>query len=107
MLLQVREVSKTYLYANNQKHVVLNRVSIDINDGEFVSIVGPSGCGKSTFLNIIAGLDRQDCSSIVVKGKHKTSTDPGRLVIFQEGARCPGLSVVEDVEFALKLARVP
>ena len=107
MLLQVREVSKTYLYANNQKHVVLNRVSIDINDGEFVTIVGPSGCGKSTLLNIIAGLDRPDSGSILVKGKHKTSTDPGRLVIFQEGALFPWLSVLENVEFGLILAGVP
>ncbi|TLY02212.1 MAG: ABC transporter ATP-binding protein [Thaumarchaeota archaeon] len=107
MLLQVREVSKTYLYANNQKHVVLNRVSIDINEGEFVTIVGPSGCGKSTLLNIIAGLDRPDSGSIWVKGKHKTSTDPGRLVIFQEGALFPWLSVLENVEFGLKLAGVP
>jgi NitT/TauT family transport system ATP-binding protein len=107
ILLQVQEVSKTYLYANDQNHVVLNRVSIDIKDGEFVTIVGPSGCGKSTLLNIIAGLDRPDSGSILVKGEHKTSTDPGRLVIFQEGALFPWLSVLENVEFGLKLGRVP
>lgn len=105
-LLQVREVSKGFHYANGQHHVVLNRVSIDIKDGEFVTIVGPSGCGKSTLLNIIAGLDSPDYGSILVKGEHKTSTDPGRLVIFQEGALFPWLSVLENVEFGLKLAGV-
>ena len=106
-LLQVREVSKGFHYANGQHHVVLNRVSIDIKDGEFVTIVGPSGCGKSTLLNIIAGLDSPDYGNILVKGEHKTSTDPGRLVIFQEGALFPWLSVLENVEFGLKLGGVP
>lgn len=107
-LLQVKEVSKTFPYADSsQNHIVLNKVSIDIKDGEFVTIVGPSGCGKSTLLNIIAGLDSPDSGSISVKGEHKTSTDPGRLVIFQEGALFPWLTVLENVEFGLKLTGIP
>lgn len=108
ILLQVRDVSKTFPYADGaQIHVVLNKVSIDIKDGEFVTIVGPSGCGKSTLLNIIAGLDSPDSGSILVKGEPKSSTDPGRLVIFQEGVLFPWLSVLENVEFGLKLAGIP
>jgi NitT/TauT family transport system ATP-binding protein len=106
-LLQVKEVSKTFPYANSKSHVVLNRVSIDIRDSEFVTIVGPSGCGKSTLLNIIAGLESPDSGSISIKGEHRISTDPGRLVIFQEGALFPWLTVLENVEFGLKLAGVP
>ncbi len=106
-LLQVNEVSKTFPFANSQNHVVLNKVSIDIEDGEFVTIVGPSGCGKSTLLNIIAGLDSPDSGSILVKGENMTSTDPDRLVIFQEGALFPWLTVSENVEFGLKLAGIP
>jgi sulfonate transport system ATP-binding protein len=106
-LLQVKEVSKTFLYPNSQSHVVLDKVSIDIKDGEFVTIVGPSGCGKSTLLNVIAGLDSPDSGSISVKGESKTSTDPGRLVIFQEGALFPWLTVSENVEFGLKLTGIP
>jgi NitT/TauT family transport system ATP-binding protein len=106
-LLQVHDVSKTFLYSDRQNHVVLNRISIDVKDGEFVTIVGPSGCGKSTLLNIIAGLENPDSGSIVVKGERKVSTDPGRLVIFQEGALFPWLTVLENVEFGLKLAGVP
>jgi NitT/TauT family transport system ATP-binding protein len=105
--LQVKEVSKTFPYANSKSHVVLNKVSIDVRDGEFVTIVGPSGCGKSTLLNIIAGLESPDSGSISVRGEHRTSTDPGRLVIFQEGALFPWLTVLENVEFGLKLAGVP
>jgi NitT/TauT family transport system ATP-binding protein len=107
-LLQVKEVSKTFQYAaGSQNHAVLNKVSIDVKDGEFVTIVGPSGCGKSTLLNIIAGLDSPDSGSIAVKGKSKTSTDPGRLVIFQEGALFPWLTVSENIMFGLKVAGVP
>jgi len=110
VILQVKEVSKVFSYAGSpasQNHVVLNNVNIDIKDGEFVTIVGPSGCGKSTLLNIIAGLDSPNSGSILVKGENKTSTDPGRLVIFQEGALFPWLTVIENVEFGLKLAGIP
>ena len=106
-LLQIKEVSKTFSYADRQNHTVLNKVSIDIRDGEFVTILGPSGCGKSTLLNIIAGLEDPDSGKILVKGENKTSTDPGRLVIFQEGALFPWLTVLENVEFGLKLAGIP
>lgn len=109
VILQVKEVSKVFSYADSpasQNHVVLNNVNIDIKDGEFVTIVGPSGCGKSTLLNIIAGLDSPNSGSILVKGENKTSTDPGRLVIFQEGALFPWLTVIENVEFGLKLAGI-
>jgi len=105
-VLQVNEVSKAFQYASpgSQQHVVLNRVSIDIKDGEFVTIVGPSGCGKSTLLNIIAGLESPDSGSLLVKGKRKVSTDRDRIVIFQEGALFPWLTVLENIEFGLKLA---
>ena len=102
-------MSKAFHYSvpDSQKHVVLNNVSIEVRDGEFVTIVGPSGCGKSTLLNIIAGLDSPDSGSILVKGEHKVSTDRDRIVIFQEGALFPWLTVLENVEFGLKLAGVP
>jgi NitT/TauT family transport system ATP-binding protein len=106
-LLQIRDVSKTFSYDGRKDHTVLNKVSIDIKDGEFVTIVGPSGCGKSTLLNIIAGLENPDSGKILVRGENKTSTDPGRLVIFQEGALFPWLTVLENVKFGLKLAGIP
>jgi NitT/TauT family transport system ATP-binding protein len=110
IILQVKEVSKVFSYPDglaSRRHVVLNNVSIDIRDGEFVTIVGPSGCGKSTLLNIIAGLDSPNSGSIFVRGENKTSTDPDRLIIFQEGALFPWLTVIENVEFGLKLAGIP
>jgi NitT/TauT family transport system ATP-binding protein len=98
--------------ANNNKarlqstHQVLAGLEMKINEGEFVTIVGSSGCGKSTLLNIIAGLDRPDCGSVLVRGSNNISSTK-RIVIFQEGALFPWLSVQENVEFGLRIANVP
>ncbi|MEO9362685.1 MAG: ABC transporter ATP-binding protein [Nitrososphaera sp.] len=107
--LSVRDVSKTFSYSNGTLHTnrVLDRINLDIREGEFVTIVGPSGCGKSTLLNIISGLDSPDSGSILMNGEAKRSTDANRIVIFQEGALFPWLSVLDNVEFGLKLANVP
>ena len=89
-------------------HEVLNGVDLKINEGEFVTIVGPSGCGKSTLLNIIAGLDRPDSGSVLVRGA-LASNDPSstkRIMVFQEGALFPWLNVQDNVEFGLKIAKM-
>lgn len=56
-------ISKSFM-VNGKKKLVLDKVNIDVKEGEFVSIVGPSGCGKTTLLNIISGLEDQDKGSI-------------------------------------------
>jgi NitT/TauT family transport system ATP-binding protein len=90
-------------------HDVLNGVDLRIRKGEFVTIVGPSGCGKSTLLNIIAGLDRPDSGSLLVRGAAEDSnkaSSTNRIMIFQESALFPWLNVQENVEFGLKIAKV-
>jgi NitT/TauT family transport system ATP-binding protein len=90
-------------------HDVLNGVDLRISEGEFVTIVGPSGCGKSTLLNIIAGLDRPDSGSLLVRGAAEDSnkaSSTNRIMIFQESALFPWLNVQENVEFGLKIAKV-
>jgi NitT/TauT family transport system ATP-binding protein len=90
-------------------HEVLNGVDLKIKEGEFVTIVGSSGCGKSTLLNIIAGLDRPDSGSVLIRG-HVASSDRSsikRIMIFQEGALFPWLNVQDNVEFGLKIAKMP
>jgi NitT/TauT family transport system ATP-binding protein len=90
-------------------HDVLNKVDLRIRKGEFVTIVGPSGCGKSTLLNIIAGLDRPDSGSLLVRGAAEDSnkaSSTNRIMIFQESALFPWLNVQENVEFGLKIAKV-
>ncbi|MEA3188743.1 MAG: sulfonate transport system ATP-binding protein [Chthoniobacter sp.] len=81
----------------------LDDVSLNVEEGEFVCLVGPSGCGKSTLLNIIAGLEKPDRGQVLADGK--VVTDPGRdrMVMFQESALFPWLSVMGNVLFGLKL----
>ncbi|MDP9016484.1 MAG: ABC transporter ATP-binding protein [Thermoproteota archaeon] len=88
---------------------VLNGVDLKIKEGEFVTIVGPSGCGKSTLLNIIAGLDKPDFGSVLIRGAvaGNNSSSTKRIMIFQEGALFPWLNVQDNVEFGLKIAKVP
>ena len=93
----------------SSSYEVLNGIDLKINEGEFVTIVGPSGCGKSTLLNIIAGLDRPDSGSVLIRG-HVASTDRSstkRIMIFQEGALFPWLNVQDNVEFGLKITKMP
>ncbi len=85
----------------------LTDVNLEINDGEFMVLVGPSGCGKSTLLNIIAGLEKPDEGEIVLDGRPVSGTSPDRLMVFQEGALFPWLTVIDNVEFGLKIAGVP
>src|ERR671915_402403 len=88
---------------------VLNGVDLKIREGEFVTIVGPSGCGKSTLLNIIAGLDKPDSGSLLIRGAAATSNpwSTKRIMIFQEGALFPWLNVQDNVEFGLRIAKMP
>ena len=87
---------------NKEDLTVIDNVSFDVKEGEFVTIIGPSGCGKSTLLSIIAGLESYDSGDIVVKGHRIGSTGPDIVIIFQEESLFPWLTVEENVEFGLK-----
>ena len=66
-IVRVRRVCKSY-QAGTRSQTVLDDVSLDIGEGEFVVVLGPSGCGKTTLLNLIGGLDLPDSGSILVDG---------------------------------------
>ncbi|MBI5208177.1 MAG: ABC transporter ATP-binding protein [Candidatus Firestonebacteria bacterium] len=102
MKLEIKNVSK-HFYSKNGKLSAVENINLTINEGEFLSIVGPSGCGKSTLLNLIAGLETPDEGTIELDGVKITVPGPDRVVIFQEGALFPWLSVIKNVEFGLKM----
>jgi NitT/TauT family transport system ATP-binding protein len=93
----------------SSSYEVLNGVDLKIKEGEFVTIVGPSGCGKSTLLNIIAGLDRPDSGNVLIRRAvaSNNTLSTKRIMIFQEGALFPWLNVQDNVEFGLKIAKMP
>lgn len=89
--------------ANNAIRVVDN-VSYEIGNGEFVSIIGPSGCGKTTMMNMVAGFLHPTSGSVKVDGKQVQGPGPDRGVIFQEYGVFPWLTVRENIAFGLTLA---
>ncbi|MCA0870635.1 ABC transporter ATP-binding protein [Seohaeicola saemankumensis] len=88
---------------------VLKGVSLDIADGEFVSLVGPSGCGKSTLLRIIAGLETQGAGSVRIGGtpvEDQRAADRNLSMVFQSYALYPHLTVGENIAVPLRMRRL-
>lgn len=86
----------------------LNNVSFDVQDGEFLSILGPSGCGKTTLLRILIGLQKPTSGQILKNGKDITSSAPserGMGIVFQQYALFENMTVLENVEYALKIRK--
>jgi ABC-type nitrate/sulfonate/bicarbonate transport system ATPase subunit len=81
--------------------LVVDGVSMEVGDGEFVAIVGPSGCGKSTLLNIIAGFERADRGAIRIDGVERVGPSRNGIMISQHGSVFPWLTVKENLLFAL------
>ncbi len=80
---------------------MVDGVSFEVGDGEFVAIVGPSGCGKSTLMNIIAGFVRLDQGSVVIDGVERTQPSSQGILISQHGSVFPWLTVRENLMFGL------
>jgi len=102
--LSILDVTKRFHGSRGEVHA-LDRVSLDVEEGEFVCLVGPSGCGKSTLLNLIAGLERPDQGQILMGAQPVTAPGSDRMVMFQESALFPWLDVMDNVLFGLKMKR--
>jgi NitT/TauT family transport system ATP-binding protein len=100
--LAIENVSKSFRGASGSV-LALDRVSLNVAEAEFVCLVGASGCGKTTLLNIIAGLEKPDSGLVLADGKPVTGPGRERLVMFQEPALFPWLTVFGNVLFGLKL----
>jgi len=85
---------------------VLEDITFDISDGEFICIVGRSGCGKSTLLNVLAGFLAPTSGSVIIDGEPVHGPDPRRILVFQEHGVFPWLTVEGNIGFGLsKLPR--
>ena len=88
---------------------VLRGISLDIFDGEFLTLVGPSGCGKSTLLRIIAGLDVQDGGEVAISNRRVDGLRPKErdiAMVFQAYALYPHLSVFDNIALPLRVRRL-
>ena len=90
--------------------VAVDRVSLEIHDGEFMVLVGPSGCGKSTLLRIVAGLEELTDGEVVIGDTIVTDMQPRDrdiAMVFQNYALYPHMTVYQNLELGLKLRRTP
>ncbi|TPG58626.1 ABC transporter ATP-binding protein [Roseomonas nepalensis] len=102
-----QNVSRRFELGGGGEFLALDRFSLEVGEGEFITVVGPSGCGKSTAMNIAAGLLRPTAGRVLVDGAAVEGPGPERGVIFQQYALFPWLTVRENVEFGLRVAGMP
>jgi NitT/TauT family transport system ATP-binding protein len=105
-ILEVKHVSKSY-FENGNEFKVLEDVSFDVRERDFICIVGPSGCGKSTLLREIVGLDKPTSGGILFEGQPVRAENPQISMVFQSFALFPWLTVKENVELGLEAHKVP
>src|SRR5215216_3389587 len=89
---------------------VVDRVSLEVTDGELFVLLGTSGSGKSTILRLIAGLAQPDGGKVTLHGRDVTTVEPqqrGTGFVFQNYSIFRHMSVAENIEFGLKIRRVP
>jgi NitT/TauT family transport system ATP-binding protein len=94
-------------YGKKDQITVLDDFQLQVQEGEFLSILGPSGCGKSTFLSILAGLTSKTSGELIVDGQPVNGVNKKHSVVFQGYALFPWLTVVENVETGLEIRGVP
>jgi len=106
--LSIRNLAKTYFDPYAGEHVnAVKDISLDVEQGEFVSVVGPSGCGKTTVLNMVAGFIPHSSGEILLNGKAIDGPGPERGVVFQSFALFPWKTVLDNVGFGPKMRGVP
>lgn len=86
----------------NGEFIALKNVNLQIQKGEFISLIGHSGCGKSTVLNLVAGLHLPTDGGVIVDGREVAGPGPERAVVFQNHSLLPWLTVYQNVELAVK-----
>jgi NitT/TauT family transport system ATP-binding protein len=106
-MISIERLTKTFETTRSASHLALGELSLDIAEGEFVSVLGPSGCGKSTLLYIVGGFVPPSSGMVHVKGKAVTGPGPDRGPVFQEFALFPWKTVLGNVMYGLLEQGVP
>jgi len=101
MRIEASQVSKEFLI-RRRRLPVLDKLSLDIGEGQFVCLLGPSGCGKSTLLRLVAGLNAPSTGSLFVEGEAIEGPDPSRVVVFQDPTLYPWRTVWNNVALGLE-----
>lgn len=105
-IIQFKNIVKSY---DGEKNV-LDNISLDINENEFVTLLGPSGCGKTTLLRILGGFLTPDSGSVIFEGKDISTLPPYKRevnTVFQSYALFTHLNVFENIAFGLRIKKEP
>jgi NitT/TauT family transport system ATP-binding protein len=105
-VLELRHVHKSFT-DRGRAMPVLEDVSLEIPERQFVCIVGPSGCGKSTLLRLMMGLTMPSSGSVLYEGRPLSGVHPDAAMVFQSFALLPWLTVQANVELGLKARNLP
>ena len=101
--LKIENLSMRFDLPNGGHVQALENVSLDLAEGQLMSVLGPSGCGKTTLLNIVAGFLAPTSGEIVLNGHNVTGPDAERGMVFQQGALFEWMSVRENVSFGPRM----
>ncbi|MDR7434207.1 MAG: ABC transporter ATP-binding protein [Armatimonadota bacterium] len=104
--LVLRDITMIYPARRGQAITAIDRLSLQVQEREIVSIVGPSGCGKSTLLRLVAGLIRPTSGEILLDGRRVEGPGADRGMVFQSYTLFPWLTVQGNVEFGLRIRGV-
>jgi NitT/TauT family transport system ATP-binding protein/sulfonate transport system ATP-binding protein len=100
--IEVTGVYRTYIDANGGAVDALQEISLNVDNGEFISIIGPSGCGKTTLLRLMAGLDTPESGTLSLNGTEIHAPSPERGYVFQQSSLFPWLTVKDNIAAGLK-----
>ncbi|MBW4421281.1 MAG: nitrate ABC transporter ATP-binding protein [Myxacorys californica WJT36-NPBG1] len=97
----VESLEKTFSLENGGQYVALKGIDLQIQKGEFISLIGHSGCGKSTLLNMVAGLDLPTDGLVMLQGEEILRPGPDRMVVFQNYSLLPWMTVRQNIALAV------
>jgi len=104
-IIELKNITKSF-----DGEVILDDISLDIYDNEFITLLGPSGCGKTTTLRLIGGFEQPDVGDVIFMGERINETPPNKRnvnTVFQKYALFPHLNVFENVAFPLRERKLP
>jgi NitT/TauT family transport system ATP-binding protein len=101
-LLEIEKLDKTFTI-DNKSVVAVDKLSLSVDEHDFVSIVGPSGCGKSTFLHIVGGFEKANGGTMTLNGSPIAGPSPARGMMFQDLSLFPWLTALENVAWPLEM----
>lgn len=99
----IRDLNQSFPRDDGSRLVVLDHLSFEVRDKEFVCILGSSGCGKTTLLRLIAGLDEAQAGSIILDGEEIRGQNPKVGMVFQEYSLFPWRTVIDNIAFGLEM----